>query len=316
MTSLILTCPSCHSRYEVDADDVLPAGRKVQCSHCAHVWHEPAPDFGHPIPPTVTDQAPPPVQPAPIAEQPPVPPEPEPTPAPPQPAVPAPQQIPQQTPQQTPLPPPPAQTRTAPPVTEPAQQIAEQGRTPAAAVAPPLGSSGLGVYGAGSQARPNPPTQTGMPGVPRGRRNRKGTVAFALITALVIILVNIAWFGREGIISSFPAAEGIYGMLGLEPTRNFEIVQTASRLTEGGVSYLQITGTIVNTGSQAMDLPGLIGRLTNSDGETVYQWNFAADKPRLEADESVDFTSRVDNPPEDTACLNIMFYEPRKNPGC
>ena len=105
-------------------------------------------------------------------------------------------------------------------------------------------------------------------------------------------------------------------MLGLEPTRNFEIVQTAARVTEGGVSYLQITGTIVNTGSRPMDLPELIGRLTNAAGETVYQWMFSADKARLEADESVDFTSRVDNPPEDTACLNIMFYEPRTNPSC
>lgn len=36
---MILTCPSCATRYEVDAANFPPAGRDVRCVKCGHVWH-------------------------------------------------------------------------------------------------------------------------------------------------------------------------------------------------------------------------------------------------------------------------------------
>jgi predicted Zn finger-like uncharacterized protein len=47
---MILTCPSCATRYEADAAKFLPAGRKVRCAKCGHTWHQPAPASGHEIP--------------------------------------------------------------------------------------------------------------------------------------------------------------------------------------------------------------------------------------------------------------------------
>lgn len=41
-----IVCPSCASRYELDAAKLGPAGRKVRCASCKTLWHvEPAPDF-------------------------------------------------------------------------------------------------------------------------------------------------------------------------------------------------------------------------------------------------------------------------------
>jgi predicted Zn finger-like uncharacterized protein len=40
---MILTCPNCATRYEADAAKFLPAGRKVRCAKCGHMWHQPAP---------------------------------------------------------------------------------------------------------------------------------------------------------------------------------------------------------------------------------------------------------------------------------
>jgi predicted Zn finger-like uncharacterized protein len=36
---MILTCPACQTRYEVDAANFPPQGRAVRCARCSHVWH-------------------------------------------------------------------------------------------------------------------------------------------------------------------------------------------------------------------------------------------------------------------------------------
>lgn len=40
---MILTCPNCATRYEADEAKFLPAGRKVRCAKCSHVWHQSPP---------------------------------------------------------------------------------------------------------------------------------------------------------------------------------------------------------------------------------------------------------------------------------
>ncbi|MBS0276222.1 MAG: zinc-ribbon domain-containing protein [Proteobacteria bacterium] len=37
---MILVCPSCAARYDVDGSKFPPEGRKVRCQKCGHVWHQ------------------------------------------------------------------------------------------------------------------------------------------------------------------------------------------------------------------------------------------------------------------------------------
>lgn len=36
---MLITCPSCASRYELDAAKLGPTGRKVRCASCQNLWH-------------------------------------------------------------------------------------------------------------------------------------------------------------------------------------------------------------------------------------------------------------------------------------
>ena len=64
---MILTCPACQTRYEVDAAKFPPAGRNVRCARCSNVWHA-LPDAPEPWEPELP---PPPSQPAYEAPEPP-----------------------------------------------------------------------------------------------------------------------------------------------------------------------------------------------------------------------------------------------------
>lgn len=60
---MIITCPNCETRFNVDPGRLLPNGRTVRCTKCGHLWSErppddmprrvdaaPAPTAGHPSP--------------------------------------------------------------------------------------------------------------------------------------------------------------------------------------------------------------------------------------------------------------------------
>ena len=40
---MIVSCPECAARFEVGPTALGPAGRKLRCGKCAHVWMQPAP---------------------------------------------------------------------------------------------------------------------------------------------------------------------------------------------------------------------------------------------------------------------------------
>ena len=51
-TAMIITCPSCATRYKVDPARIGARGRRVRCTSCALVWmQEPPPDLPMPVPP-------------------------------------------------------------------------------------------------------------------------------------------------------------------------------------------------------------------------------------------------------------------------
>jgi predicted Zn finger-like uncharacterized protein len=57
---MILTCPACATRYQVDEAKFPPEGRQVRCVKCGHAWHQDAlaPQVGEPVPEPMAAPAP------------------------------------------------------------------------------------------------------------------------------------------------------------------------------------------------------------------------------------------------------------------
>ncbi|MBS0470266.1 MAG: zinc-ribbon domain-containing protein [Proteobacteria bacterium] len=47
---MILTCPQCETRYQVDGSKFPAAGRSVRCAKCGNVWHQLGPEAPQPDP--------------------------------------------------------------------------------------------------------------------------------------------------------------------------------------------------------------------------------------------------------------------------
>jgi len=64
---MILTCPSCSTRYTVDEAKFPSSGRTVRCAKCGHSWHQPGPE-PEPVPQPEPEEAVPPLPAGPAPE--------------------------------------------------------------------------------------------------------------------------------------------------------------------------------------------------------------------------------------------------------
>jgi len=288
---MYLVCPSCTTRYLVADGAIGPAGRKVRCASCGHVWQqEPMADAGFEAVPELELQSAgaggaggqaayrePPPAPAPAAPV----------------APPPPQTV--RTESVAPEPPPvPARDR------EPTLTPAER---------PPV---------------PPPMTAQEAPRVIKSQRRRETKVSprWGLIIGWVLVILIVAGslvgaaVYRQKIIDFLPAeakhqAADIFDTLGMSfelPGYGLKIeVTRSSRQAEGGVPVLVIEGTITNVSSRARVVPRLRAALRDEANRELQYWFFKLADERLLAGQKAEFKTSINNPVDSAKSLGITF---------
>jgi predicted Zn finger-like uncharacterized protein len=294
---VIIACPSCGARFNLDSAKLLPAGRNVRCAKCEHRWRQ-MPE-GHPG--AYED-------PAQIATPEPVPPEPPAEPAPPV-AESA---------------PPPEEIETHPPT--PPETAAEMAQSLAAIAEQVTGARGEGYTISQAAAKANPiarlarKTSPGPITVPPRMRpmrpaKRSSNLGLFLIAGLVIGLLIAAYVFRGVISRTVPGADVIYALLHLStdnPAADLEISNFVAKITHDestGHNVIDLSATIFNASEYTVNVPTLMVIPIDEVNSQMEPLRFRLQELVAEPGQNINFKKSFDNWPPDATSAVLSWAE-------
>jgi predicted Zn finger-like uncharacterized protein len=213
---MIVVCPRCNTRYQVDPRALGADGRIVRCAQCSHTWHQAPPPGAFPL---AAEPEPPPAAPPPAPE---------------------------------------AVAAAAP------ERAGERGEE-----------------------------RIQLPAVPRRRGGSSG-VAIGWILLLLVVAGGAAaavWW-RDDVVRRWPAANLIYGKVGLAVPRVHDLLQlVANPRFDDAADRLIIEGTVTNISTSAQTVPKIKVELTDNQQHVIETWTFAVSTERLLPGATVSFTT-------------------------
>ncbi|MEZ5832747.1 MAG: zinc-ribbon domain-containing protein [Dongiaceae bacterium] len=304
---MIIACPSCGARFNLDPAKLLPAGRNVRCAKCDHRWRQmPGDAEGAPaVEAAALPPAPPPEPPA--------------VPSIPEPLPPAPQ------PPQEPLPP--EEAEDHPP--SPPETAAEMAQSLAAIAEQVTGARGddYTVRDAGAEnpiarmaRRVGPGSATGPITVPPRMRpmrpaKRNSHLGLILIAGLVIGLLVAGYVFRHVIARSVPGADVIYSLFGMstdDPSASLDISVDDWKLepgAEAGEKVFKLWGTVFNKSEYPMVLPALMVTPVDGAGSQMEPIKFRLQETKIEPGQNIKFLKSFENWPPSAPRFDINWAE-------
>lgn len=294
--SVIITCPSCQTRFNLDAAKLQPVGRHVRCAKCSHRWLQmpegmelPA-GFTAPAAEPTTPAAPEPTPPA-SESQAATEPAPAESPATEQPAPVA---------EEVPARPPETPAEVAQSLAAIAEQVAaagdaEAGGKPVPKLEPPSARLRLGNRATGPITVP-PLMRPARPA------RRSSGLGLLLMAGVVIGLLAAAYFFRDEIARMVPGADAIYSMLGLStdnPAKDLEISIDGppTMETADGKRLLSVTATVFNLSDYPVDVPPLMMVPVDDSGNEMEPILFRLRERVAEPGQNIKFQKSFDNWP-------------------
>lgn len=281
--SVIVACPSCGARFNLDPAKLLPAGRNVRCAKCDHRWRQMPEGFDEP----------PAVEVAPLA----------PEPAPPASA-------------ESFAPPPPDEAESHPP--SPPETPAEMAQSLAAIAEQVTGSRGDGyTVSEAPQAAPHNPISrlarrtgptTGPITVPPRMRpmrpaKRSSHLGLVLMAGLLIGLLLAAYVFRDVIARTVPGADVIYSLFGLStdnPAADLEISidHTGVRKdAKTGQPVFEVQATVFNLSDYPVNMPVLMMIPVDDAGSQLEPIRFRLPERVVAPGQNIKFQKSFENWP-------------------
>ncbi len=290
---MIIACPSCGARFNLDSAKLLPAGRNVRCAKCEHRWRqmpegmeEPAAAAPEPLPPAPEPPPPPP-------------PEPEPVPALAEPAA--------EEAETHPPSPPETAAEMAQSLAAIAEQVTGARSVPEDKQANPIARlarrTGPGPITVPPRMRPMRPAR------------RNSHLGLILTAGLAVGLLIAAYVFREVIARTVPGADVIYSLLHLstdDPAQDLEISNFVAKITRDdatGNNVIDLTATIFNVSEYPVNVPALMVVPIDDVGSHMEPMRFRLQELTVEPGQNVNFKKSFDNWPPNAASAVLSWAD-------
>jgi predicted Zn finger-like uncharacterized protein len=317
---VIVACPSCQTRFQLDPAKLQPVGRHVRCAKCAHRWLQ-LPE-GMEVPPGLM----PPEEPeAPPAATPPAP-TPEPAPAAPPAAVepaasesaPAETAIAEPAAAEAPAKPPETPAEVAESLAAIAEQVAAAGQGQAGQGQAGQGQAGQGQAGqagaaaekpaeAGGPARRLSMRMTGPIVVPpqmkpaKAARRSSGLGLLIVIGIIIGVLLGAMYIFRDAISRMVPGADMLYSLLHIStnsPAADLEIsIESTDAQDRDGKTFFSVTATIFNLSEYPVDVPPLVIVPMDENNNAMEPIQFRLRERVAQPGQNIKFQKSFDNWP-------------------
>jgi predicted Zn finger-like uncharacterized protein len=299
--SVIVACPSCGARFNLDSAKLLPAGRNVRCAKCDHRWRQMPEGFDEPSAQAET------ATPAP-------PPDPE-SPAPDSPSGPVSDPF---------AAPPPEEPESHPP--RPPETAAEMAQSLAAIAEQVAGARGEGYTVSQAAPGPNPiarlarRTGPGPITVPPRMRpmrpaKRSSHLGLVLAAGFVIGLVVAGYVFRDVIARTVPGADVIYSLFGMSTdaaAANLDISVDDWKLLpkeQSAQKVFNLWGTVFNTSEYPMNIPALMIVPVDGAGSQLEPLKFRLRESMIEPGQNIKFLKSFDNWPPTAVRFEIRVAD-------
>lgn len=280
-----IVCPSCASRYELDAAKLGPGGRKVRCASCQTLWHvapEPEPETAPEAEPeqVAAETAAAEVEPSGDAPS---------------------------------FPEAPSAEDTLAGLNEELQRAAEIEQQ-ISAVAAEAGSEPGRDAADESAVQPPPARKRGSRASPKAVTRISGRSGLMLPAALamtgLVLIVGLFW-QRNLAVRVAPQLAGVFETLGFPVNvRGLSLTSVESGIvTDGQGRFLVVEGDVTNITRSVAPVPQIEVAVRDAAGQTLYTWTTEPPRNTLEPAELMRFRARLATPPEAGKSVRVRFSE-------
>ena len=134
----------------------------------------------------------------------------------------------------------------------------------------------------------------------------------AALAALVIVIGGGIAF-RAAAVQQFPQLADAYAAIGLPVNvvgLEFRDVRTLKSL-QNGAEMLQVDGDIASVASREVVLPQVVVTLLGKDGGSLYEWSVTPKATELEPGETLAFQTQLSAPPKGATSVRLSFANGR-----